>query len=68
MLHLVISIFFLLYNALNDNKFSEDQVKMFVENLLSLKPGEFYLREINKLPDKWPEVIQNNGRYTIYWK
>ena len=30
---------------------------MFVENL-SLKPVEFYLKGINKIPDKWWEVIQ----------
>ena len=41
-------------NALNNKKFSqEDQVEMFVENFLSSKPAEFYLRDINKLPEKW---------------
>ena len=52
-----------LQNALNDKKFSpEDQVKMFVENL---KPAEFSLREINKLADKWQEMILNNSGYII---
>ena len=40
---------------------------MFVENFLRLKPAEFYLRRINMLLDKWQEVIQNNGEYTIDW-
>ena len=40
---------------------------MFVENFLSLKPAEFYLRKINNLPDKWQEVSQNNSKYTIDW-
>ena len=40
---------------------------MFVENLLRSKPGEFDLRGINKQPDKWLKVIQNNGEYTIDW-
>ena len=31
---------------------------MFVENFLSLKPAEFYLRGINNLSDKWQEMIQ----------
>ena len=44
-------------------KKTQDQVKMFVENL-SLKPAESYLKGINKLPDKWQGVIQNNGDYT----
>ena len=35
------------------------------ENFLSLKPGEFYLSGIKKLPDKWSEVIQNNQEYTM---
>ena len=42
-------------------------MKTFGENLLSSKPVEFYLRRINKLPDEWLEVIQNNDEYTIHW-
>ena len=43
---------------LNDNKISQEyQVKKFVENLLSSKQAEFYLREINKQPDKWKKSI-----------
>ena len=46
---------------MNDEKFSqEDQVKTFVENLLSSKSAEFYLRGINILFGEWQEVIQNN--------
>ena len=41
----------------------ENQLKTFVEIFLSLKPAEFYLRGIKKLPDEWKEVIQNNGEY-----
>ena len=33
---------------------------MFVENILSSKPAEVYLREINKQPNKWQKVLQNN--------
>ena len=54
-------------NALDDKTFSQEhQVKMFLEKL-SLKVAEFYLRGINNLPDKWQDVIQNNGKYTIAW-
>ena len=42
-----------LQNAMND------------ENFLNSKPNESYMRLINKLPDKWQEVNQNNGEYTI---
>ena len=52
--------------ALNNKKFSqEDQVKMLVENFLSSKSAEFYLRGINKLSDKWQEVIENKVDYII---
>ena len=40
---------------------------MFVENIFNSKPAKFYLRGINKLPDNWQEVIQNNGGCTIDW-
>ena len=43
----------------------EDRVQRFVENLLSSKATEFYLKGINKLPDKWQEVIKNDGEYII---
>ena len=42
-------------------------LKNIVENSLSSKPAEFYLRGINNLPDKWQEVIQNNSKYTTDW-
>ena len=35
-----------------------------MEKLFNLKPAEFYLRGIKKLPDKWQEVIQKNSIYT----
>ena len=55
-------------NHLFTQKFSqENQIQTFVENFLSSKSDEFYLRGINKLLDKWQEVIQNNGEYTIDW-
>ena len=40
-------------------------MKKFVENLLSSKPTEFYLRETKKQPDKQQKRIQNNGEYTL---
>ena len=38
-----------------------------MENFFNSKPGEFYLRGINKLSDKWWEVIKNNCKYIIDW-
>ena len=40
-------------------------MKTFMENSLSSKLAEFYLRGTEKLPDRWQEVIKNNGKYTI---
>ena len=51
--------FYSLQNVLNDKNVSQDQVKTFVENFLSSKPVKFH-----KLPEKWQEVIQNNGKNT----
>ena len=60
--------FFVLFKMFWMKKISlEDQVKVFVENFLSLKPAEFYLRGINNLLDKWQEVIENNDEYIIDW-
>ena len=51
--HQVIFIFFPFFqNTLKDRKYNQDQVKTFLENLLSSKQAEFYLRGINKLLDK----------------
>ena len=55
-------------HALNDKNFpQEDQIKTFVENSLNRKPAKFYFWGINKQPDKWQEVIQNNNEYTFDW-
>ena len=65
-LHQVISIFFILYKMLRmTNFFKKIMWKPLWKTYLSLKPAEFYLRGINKLPDKWDEVIQNNSERTI---
>ena len=39
------------------------KVKRFVENFLSLKRSEFYLRGINKIPDKLQDVINITVKY-----
>ena len=51
-------------NALNDKTFSqEEQVKIYGK-LLKLKTSWILLE---RKPDKWQEVIQNNSKYTIGW-
>ena len=47
-------------------KFSnEDQVQEFVKNFFTSKPEEFYTKGIEELPDKWQQVIANDGKYMI---
>ena len=58
-------LFCSLQNVLNDIKFSQDQVKMRVEKIWSLKTVQFYSRRINKLLDKSQQLIQNNSKYTL---
>ena len=58
-------LFHFLQNALMVKRFSQDdQVKSLVENFLSRKLCEFYLKRIN-LANNWKEMIKINGEYTI---
>ena len=47
------------------NLSNEDQVREFVENFFTSKPLEFYAKGIEELPDKWQQVIANDGEYII---
>jgi [histone H3]-lysine36 N-dimethyltransferase SETMAR len=57
-----------LFRALN-NSFSQktfddvDAVKTAIQDFFNSKPRDFYLRGINLLPERWQEVIDNNGDY-----
>jgi len=54
-----------LQNALMETNFSnEDQVREFVKNF-HIKTAEFYTKGIEELPDKWQQVIANDGEYII---
>ena len=44
---------------------NEDQVREFVENLYTSKPAELYAKGMEELPDKWQQVIANDGEYII---
>jgi len=44
---------------------NEDQVREFVKNFSMSKPEEFYAKGIKDLPDKWQQVIENDGEYII---
>ena len=41
------------FNISGSHSLPEDHLKTFVKKFLNSKPAEFYLREINKQPDKW---------------
>ena len=44
---------------------NEDQVREFVENFFMSKAVEFYAKGMEELPDKWQQVIANDGEYII---
>lgn len=53
-------------NYLNDQILdNEIDVKYAIDKFISLKSEEFYLNGINKLPNLWIDVINNNGKYII---
>ena len=55
-----------LQNSLMGTNFSnEDLVREYVENIFTSKPAEFYAKGIEELPDKWQQVIANDGEYII---
>ena len=43
---------------------NEDQVRGFVKNFFTSKLAE-YAKAIEELPDKWQQVIANDGEYII---
>ena len=59
-------IFRSLQNSLmRTNLSNEDQVREFVENVFMSKPAKFYANGNEELPDKWQQVIANDGKYII---
>ena len=44
---------------------NEDQVQEFVKNFFTSKSAEFYTKGIEELPDKWQQVIANDGEYIL---
>ena len=40
---------------------SQDQLKEWVDQFFSLKPKQFFHQGIHKLPQRWEEVIRNEG-------
>jgi len=58
-----------LQNSLNGVKLAsketyENQLKQFFNQ----KPQKFYRDEIMALPQKWQNIIENNGRWHIWFK
>ena len=42
---------------------NEDQVQEFIKNFFTSKRVELYAKGIEELPDKWQQVIANDGEY-----
>lgn len=41
----------------------KNQIQVFVENLYTSKPAEFYSNYIEEMPDTYQQVIANNSEY-----
>ena len=60
------NLFGFLQNVLNDKRIFSRRSGEIMENFLSSKLAEFYLRGINKAPEDWEDASENNGEST-YW-
>ena len=53
-----------LQNALNGKTFAADEdVKLFLELFFAEKDKNFFERRIMKLPERWQNIIEQNGQY-----
>nr|CDJ91034.1 Transposase domain containing protein [Haemonchus contortus] len=59
-------LFRALKNHLSGKKFDERrQVENGIDHFFSSQPPEFWKRGIEKLPERWAQVIDNNGDYIV---
>ena len=55
-----------LSNALRGVSFNNDvELRAWLEEFFESRPGDFYRRGIEKLVERWEQVITNNGEYII---
>jgi histone-lysine N-methyltransferase SETMAR len=53
-------------NAMRGKTFADDaDLRNWLDEFFASKPAEFYRRGIQKLPERWEEVVTNNGEYLI---
>uniref|UniRef100_A0A0N5BM18 HTH_48 domain-containing protein n=1 Tax=Strongyloides papillosus TaxID=174720 RepID=A0A0N5BM18_STREA len=59
-------LFLSLQNFLNGRSFrNDDEVKSALSEYFSKKDRVFFESGIDKLPDKWRQVVNNNGQYIV---
>ncbi len=59
-------LFRALQNALRGVTFNNDEeLQNWLENWFASKDAAFYRRGIEKLPERWEEVVNNGGEYVI---
>ncbi len=62
-------VFRVLKRHLWEMKFdNQRQLEMKVSNFFDAQPPEFWQKGIEKLPDRWAQIIDSNGEYIIDWK
>ena len=55
-----------LSNALRGVSFNNDvELRAWLDEFFESRPGDFYRRGIEKLIERWEEVVNNNGEYII---
>ena len=59
-------LFRALKHHLREMKFDDQrQLEIEVSNFFDAQPPEFWQRGIEKLPDRWAQIIDSNGEYII---
>ena len=60
------TVFRSLQNHLNGQTFqNDDEIEEFLGNWFANLEPDFFRRGIQKLPDRWREIIANGGEYII---
>ena len=61
-------LFLSLRNYLCNKHYEDfDELKSDLTAFFESKPGSFYRRGIELLPERWAKVVENNGDYIVDW-
>ena len=46
---------------------NKEDLKNWLNKFFNTRPGDFWQNSINKLVERWEEVVNSNGEYIIYY-